>query len=83
MVTLIVIIELNHSVKVIQKKDICIKSYDGETKLMYFLFEDETKTKSYRDETSDFYDEEMPKVGSNDICLAVTLINFVFDFSSL
>ena len=42
-----------------------------------------TKTKSYRDETSDFYDEEMPKVGSNDICLAVTPINFVFDFSSL
>ena len=42
-----------------------------------------TKTKSCRDEASDFYDEETPKVASNYICLAVTPINFVLDFSSL
>ena len=36
-----------------------------------------TKITSYSDEATDFDDEEMPKVGSNYICLAVMLIDFV------
>ena len=30
-----------------------------------------TEIKSYSDETADFYDKEIPKVGSNHTCLAV------------
>ena len=37
-----------------------------------------TKVKSCSDETTDFHDEEVSKVGCNYICLAVILINLVF-----
>ena len=36
-----------------------------------------TKRKSYRDEATDFHDKEIPKLGSNFICLAVVLTGFV------
>ena len=36
-----------------------------------------TKIKSYGDETPDFPDKEMPKLGSNYICLVMILIGFV------
>ena len=35
----------------------------------------ETKLKSYSDETTDFHNKEIPKAGSNCICLAVTTID--------
>ena len=35
------------------------------------------RTKSYANETTDFHDEKMPKIGSNYICLAAILIDFV------
>ena len=87
-----------------------VKGYDGETKWIYFLIEDDelikkyneiwikisisikkesasepiynkkllkTKIKSYGDEAVDFSDKKMLKVGSNYICLAVILIDFV------
>ena len=37
-----------------------------------------TKAKSYDYEATDFLEEEMPKVGSNYICLAVMLIDLFF-----
>ena len=37
-----------------------------------------TKSKSYVDETTDCYDKEMPKVGSNYTSLGMILIDFVF-----
>ena len=37
-----------------------------------------TKIKSYGDEAIDFHDKKISKVGSNYICLAVILIDFVF-----
>ena len=36
-----------------------------------------TKLKCYGDETTDFHDQEVPKVGSNYTCLEVILIDFV------
>ena len=81
-----------------------IKSYDGQTKWMYFLIEDvdllencntiwdkfssyikkefdservcnkeflKTKIKFHGDELPDFYDKKIPKVDSNQTCLAV------------
>ena len=36
-----------------------------------------TKVKSNVDDATDFHDKEIPKVGSNYICLAVILINFI------
>ena len=81
-----------------------IKSYDGQTKWMYYLNKDDnffekyntiwdkvradikkqfdnepiynkiflkTKLKSHGDEVIDFYDKEIPKMGSNHTCLAV------------
>ena len=84
-----------------------IKSYDSETKWMYFLAEDDEllgkynsiweevsntiekefyrepvynktflKIESFGDESTDFYDQEMPKAGSSYICLAAILIDF-------
>ena len=35
------------------------------------------KIKFYGDEATDFHDEEIPKVGSNYICLTLILIDFV------
>ena len=37
-----------------------------------------TKIKSYRDEVTDFHDEEMPKVESNYTFLVVILIYLIF-----
>ena len=34
-----------------------------------------TKIKSYRDEATNFHNKEIPKVGSNDTCLAVITID--------
>ena len=34
-----------------------------------------TKIRFYSDEATDFHDKEMPKAGSNCICLAVVLKN--------
>ena len=82
-----------------------VKCYDGQTKWVYFLIEDddlsekyntiwdikvsadikkefdsepvynkkclETKIKSHRDEVTNFYDKEIPKVNSNHTYLAV------------
>ena len=81
-----------------------VKSYDGQTKWMYFLienddllekyntiwdkvsadvkkefdrelvykfFENSYSEKSYGDDVTDFYEKEIPKVGSNRICLGV------------
>ena len=36
-----------------------------------------TKTKSYSEKVTDFYGAELAKVGSNYICLVVTLVGFV------
>ena len=36
-----------------------------------------SKTRSYRDKIIDFYGAELAKVGSNYICLVVTLVGFV------
>ena len=36
-----------------------------------------TKVKPNVDDATDFHDKEIPKVGSNYICLAVILINFI------
>ena len=81
-----------------------VKSYDGQTKWMYFLIEDDdllekyntiwdkvsadikkefgsepvynknylkTKINSHGDEVTDFYDKKIPKLDSNQTCLAV------------
>ena len=37
----------------------------------------ETKIKSFCHEAIDFHDKKLPRVGSNFICLAVTLIDFL------
>ena len=39
-------------------------------------FISKTKIKSYSDEAINFHNKEIPKVGSNYICLAVILIEF-------
>ena len=36
-----------------------------------------TKMKSYSDETRNFHNKEVPKIGSNYTCLAVIFIDFV------
>ena len=45
------------------------KEFDSET--VYYKKVLKTKIKSYGDEATGFHDEEMPKVGSNNTCLAV------------
>ena len=92
------------------KTDADVKNFDGQTKWMYFLIEDDdllekyntiwdkvsadikkefdsepvynkkflkTKIKSHGDEVTDFYDEKIPKVDSNHICLAVISLDSV------
>ena len=88
----------------LSKTSAYVKSYDGQTKLISCLIEDDdllekyntiwdkvsadmkkefdsepvynkdflkTKIKSHGDEVTDFYDKEIPKVDSNNTCLAV------------
>ena len=45
------------------------KEFDSEP--IYYKRFLKTKIKSYGDEATDFYDNEIPKVGSNYTCLAV------------
>ena len=49
-----------------------VKSYDGETKWMYFSIKNDDSV-----EVTDFHDKEMPEVGSSYACLSVILIDFV------
>ena len=44
------------------------KEFDSEPVYKHLL---KTKTKSYADKVTDFYNEEIPNVGSNHTCLAV------------
>ena len=39
----------------------------------------QTILKSYSDESTDFLDKAIPKIGSQYICLAVILIDFVLE----
>ena len=53
-----------------------VKSYDGQTKLIYYLIEDGDLLEKHNiiwDKVSatDFYDKETPKVYHNRTCLAV------------
>ena len=54
----------------------CIKK-EFDSKPIYNKKFLKTKFKSYGDEARNFHYKEMPKVGSNYICLAVTLIDFI------
>ena len=65
------------------KTSLYVKSYDGKTKCMYFLINNDLskkkKIKSYCDKVTYFHDKEMPKTGSNCTYFAVTLIDFVLE----
>ena len=51
------------------------KEFDGESNCNKKVLK--TKIKFYSDKGTDFHNKEMPKVGSNYICLAVILIVFI------
>ena len=69
--------------------DDLLKNYDVCNKVNYIMKKEfdsdsisikkclETKIKSCGDETTDFHDKKVPKVGSNYTCLAVIIIDFV------
>ena len=50
---------------------------ESDSKFIYKKSFLKTKIKSYGDESTDFYDKEIIKLGSNYTCLAVILIDFV------
>ena len=73
----------------ISKMSRYVKSYNVRTKWMdegidyepvYNKKFSRTKIRSYREEVKNFYDKEIPKVGSIYTCLTVLLIDFVIYF---